>query len=411
MPKTILLSGYIKQKNVARIRSFFPGEDIILACAYIRQPLSEAKQTYLQLFDEVYDLSTAEDVARLQKNADTISCITCTQERDMVAYIQTLLLCKKITAEQSASYTAAINKHTFKESLGEKCPELVPSHHVITPELLENLDTLSYPQVIKPSGLAGGIMIRIVYSPEEFKEHYENFSEKMHTIASEHYAKKVDIITESFVEGSQYSINTYINAEGVITFCPIVRVITPQEIGIDDTYSVFQYTTDELSDDEVTALQAAVGKITAHFDIKNTSAHFDAVLSNGQWQFFEVGLRYGGHRQRLYELSHYIDTFRNDIYNRLGVNIIIPEQQKNACILQKCATEHGILSKISYTRVIQEEKSPLIIEGKLGKIGSEVMPLSLGGGTITRHYVVGTELTQVLAASRELFDAIDFQLT
>jgi hypothetical protein len=410
MAKTILLSGYTKQKNVSRIRSFFPEEEIILACAYIRQPLSEPKQTYLQLFDVVFDLTKPEDVERLKEQADDISCITCTQERDMVAYIQALLLCKKISPEQSEKYTAVIGKHTFKESIGTVHPELVPSHHVVNDILLANLESLTYPQIIKPSGLAGSIMIRAVHSPEEFKEHYDAFAGKINNIANEYYAKEVEIITESFVEGPQYSVNTYINAKGDITFCPMVRVVTPQEMGINDSYSVFQYTTDELSEDEVESLHDAVGKIATHFELKNTSAHFDAVLNNGQWQFFEVGLRYGGHRQRLYELSHCMDTFRNDIYNRLGIQIVIPEQKKNACILQKCVTEHGILESISYNRVIQEEKTPLILESKMAKVGSEVMPLSLGGGTITRHFIVGSELSKVLETSRQLFDSIKLTL-
>ena len=60
--------------------------------------------------------------------------------------------------------------------------------------------------------------------------------------------------------------------------------------------------------------------------------------------------------------------------------------------------------------MITEEKSPLVLESKMGKQGGEVMPLSLGGGTITRHFIVGKELTSVLKTSRELFDAINLEI-
>lgn len=410
MAKTILVAGYTKQKNIYLIREFFPDEKVILACAYTRQPLTEPKEEYLKLFDVLYDLTQDTDVQRLKENADSISCITCTQERDMVTYIQSLLLCEKITEAQSKKYEAAIDKNEFKNSIGAVFPELVPSHHIVTEELLNNLDSLNYPQIIKPSGLAGSIMIRAVYSADEFREHYENFSGRMQEIANDHYAKEIDIITESFIEGPQYSVNVYIDAQGEITFNPVVRVVTPQEMGVNDTYSVFQYTTDELTQEELSAQQDAVRKIVKHFEIRNTSAHFDVVLNNGQWQFFEVGLRFGGHRQKLYELSHGMDTLRSDILNRLGYSVTIPEQKKNVCIMQKSAESKGILKRISYTRTLVKEKMPLVLESKLGKIGMEVMPLSLGGGTITRHFIVGKELPNVLQTSRELFDSINFEL-
>ena len=411
MAKTILVAGYTKKKNVEEIRSFFPNETVIMVCAYARKPLSATKQEYLTLFDGTYDLTNEDDCKKLSADSASIDCVTCSQERDMVAYIKSLLLCGKITSEQSVLYTTAINKHTFKESIEKTNPELVPSHHVVTPKLLENLDALTYPQVIKPSGLAGSTMIRVVHSAKEFSEHYQNFAGKMQEIANEHYSKDVEILTESFVQGPQYSVNAYIHASGNIVFAPAVRVVTPQEMGINDTYSVFQYTTDELTPAEITSLEAAVTTIVKHFSILDTSAHFDAVLDNGQWKFFEVGLRYGGHRQKLYEFSHHMNTLKNDILNRLGHTILIPEQKKNVCILQKCVTHSGTLKSISYTRTITEEKMPLVIESKLAKVGSEVMPLSLGGGTITRHFIVGMELVDVLATSRELFDAIQLELS
>lgn len=411
MTKTIVVAGYTKQKNIHAIRSYFPNEKVVLICAYTRQPSTETKQAYLALFDITYDLTRDEDAQQLRARATEIDCVTCTQERDMVAYIYASQLCQKITAQQAEKYTYVINKHTFKEEISKVYPELVPMHHVITPELLEQLESLSYPQIIKPSGLAGSIMIRAVHSPAEFRAHHDMFAEQIQAIGREHYTKDVEVITEDFVIGPQYSVNAFINAHGEVTLCPLVRVVTPQELGINDTYSVYQYTTDELTDEAVAALQDAVQKITTHFEIKNTSAHFDAVLSNGQWKFFEVGLRFGGNRQKLYELSYHMDTLRNDIYNRLGHTIHFPQQKKYVCIMQKCSEEEGVLAQISYTRTITDNKIPLILEDKITKIGTLVKPLSLGGGTITRHFITGNTQEEVLEHSKTLFESITFTLT
>jgi hypothetical protein len=172
-----------------------------------------------------------------------------------------------------------------------------------------------------------------------------------------------------------------------------------------------QHTTQEITQDQYDALVAAVEKVVSHFGLKNTSAHFDSVYSDGQWKFFEVGLRIGGNRQKLFESSHAMDHFGNDIQNRIGQLVTIPDMKNSVCVLQKASATQGILESISYTRTVSHEKSPLIKEDKLGKIGIQVGPLSQGGGTITRHYIVGKEHDAVLRVSRELFDSIHFNIT
>lgn len=410
MSKIILVAGYTKIKHVQKIRAYFPGEEVVLACAYTRQPKTESKQKYIALFDKLYDLTNTTDLERLETDAPQVACITCTQERDMEVYIQAQRLCNIINEEQKAKYTSVINKHTFKKEMQVSHPELVPDVHLVNQELLEKLDTLNYPLVIKPSGLAGSIMISVVRSPAEFIAHYENFAVRIQEIANEHYLKTVDIIAENYITGPQYSVNVYVNAEGTITFCPIIRIVTPQEMGINDTYSVMQHTTAELADEQKKALEEAVEKVVAYFQIKNTSAHFDSVYHDGQWKFFEVGLRIGGNRQKLFEYSYGMDHFGNDIANRVGRKIQIPEMKRSVCVLQKAALEHGVLQSISYTRNITKEKSPLVSEDKLGKVGAVVGPLSQGGGTITRHYIVGKEHDEVMKLSNELFDSIHFEI-
>jgi hypothetical protein len=254
-------------------------------------------------------------------------------------------------------------------------------------------------------------MVKIVSSPAEFLAHYHEFAEKMQIVATEHYGKTIDIITEDYIAGHQYSINTYISADSTITFCPIIRVVTPQELGIDDTYSAVQYITDELPENALHELKEAIQVIVRHFGLINTSAHFDAVLSQHGWKFFEVGLRIGGSRQELYEYSHKMDHFKNDIQSRLGKIITIPKQCNVASIVQKASAQTGILEEISYKRSITTDRSPLIKEGKLKKISSYVKPISLGGGTITRHFVVGKDEPSVIETSYTLFKDITFKVT
>ncbi|MFT5036906.1 MAG: hypothetical protein ACI9VM_000475 [Candidatus Azotimanducaceae bacterium] len=411
MQNIILVAGYTKQEHLEIIRGCFSSENIVLGCAYHREPKTDSKYEYLQKFDVLFDLKQPADIEKLQYQAENVLLVTCTQERDMEAYIESLALCGKISEEQKQLYIAAVDKHTFKAELSKTHPELVPGAHVVDDALLQKLDTLSYPQVIKPSGLAGSILVRIVDSPEMFKTHIDSFAESMCTIATDSYEKSVDVITEEYISGPQYSVNVYINAKQEITFCPISRVITPQEMGQDDSYSALQYTTDELDNQTLDALYEGVKKVVQHFDIRSTSAHFDSVLHASGWKFFEIGLRIGGKRQELYTLSHGMNHFKNDILNRLGRPTVIPSQKNTVCIVQKAAVTEGTLNNISYTRTIQTEKPPLIKEDKMAKAGNVVMPLSHGGGTISRHFVWGKDHTEVVEAGKTLFHSINFDIT
>lgn len=410
MAKTILIAGYSKSAYIRKIASYFPGEDVTLFSTYTRAPKTEAKQKYHTLFDQCFDLTNQDDVVALQSRAADIDCITCTQERDMAAYIQTLELCGQITKSEAVSYRAIIDKQVMKDSLATVHPELVPGVAAVDDDFLKTLDSLTYPQVMKPNGFTGSIMVKVVHSAEKFRAHYAAQAQKISDIGTEHYDKEVQIIAEEYIAGPQYGVNVYIDREGAVTFCPLVRVVAPQELDIDDSYSVLQYTTEEVSLADQEALQHAVKKVVHHFGIKNTSAHFDSVLTPHGWKFFEVGLRIGGNRDKQFEYSHTMDHFRNDIYNRLGHHITIPERIRCACIVQKASAEPGVLNAISYNRHITKEKSPLVLENKLKKIGDDVRPLALGGGTITRHFVLGTDEADVLKTSYELFDAITFEL-
>ncbi|MDC1205619.1 ATP-grasp domain-containing protein [Candidatus Pacebacteria bacterium] len=411
MQNVILIAGYTRSIYLEIIREYFSNKDILLACAYTREPKTEKKVAYLEEFDLLFNLNQPADIDKLQHITERVELVTCTQERDMPTYIKTLELCGKITKEQAKLYTIAIDKSAFKTQISKQHPHLVPKMHIIDDALLTKLDTLSYPQVIKPSGLAGSILINIVNSPEEFRKHYEEFSANMQQIGNESYGKSIDIITEEYIEGPQYSVNVYIDKDQRITSCPISRIVTPQEMGEDDSYSALQYSTNELTADSFEALKRSVQTVVEYFDIRDTSAHFDSVLHPTGWKFFEIGLRIGGKRQELYQLSHGMNHFKNDILNRQNKEVVIPNQKATACIVQKAATEFGNLQSISYTRTITTEKPPMIKEDKMAKIGSDVMPLKKGGGTIARHFIWGENENEVIEAGKTLFNSIKFDTT
>lgn len=411
MPNIIVVAGYTKTSFLKKIRAKFKDDNYVLACAYTRQSSSDIKAKYLASFDSRYDLTNPADKKRLKDDAQNVLLVTCTQERDMTAYIEAQLLCGKITDEQAHNYSILIDKEFFKKSLSKTLPNLVPNVYTVTPELLSGLEELTYPLVVKPTGLAGSALVKIVHNATEFKFHYETFNDLAQKSGTDFYHKKVSFIAEEYISGPQYSMNLYVNAAGEIVFCPVVRVITPVEFDIDDTYSALQYTTNELSIEEVTDLKEAIRAVISHFKVKNTSMHFDCVLSNGQWKFFEVGLRIGGNRQKLFELHNGMDHFLNDINNRIGTPLIVPAGEKTVCIVQKAPTKRGTLRQINYTRSIDTLDSTLVMEDKVSDIGKLTGPVSTGGGVTVRCFVFGKLQDKVVATAQKLFRSIHIEVS
>lgn len=407
--KTFILVGYSKGKYVVEMSRYLKSEGIDLVCAYEREANTEGKQKALVRFAQTYNLSDPEQLQALSELEDVVG-ITCTQERDMPTYLKTLLLKGFISPEQNFLYQSLIDKDLFKRTLTVENPELIPQHHIVNDELINNLDSLQYPQVIKPTGLAGSSLVKIVNSKAEFLNHYNACAERIYESGRTFYQKDISIITEEFIDGPQYSVNLYINKNGDFTMCPIIRVITPSEFGINDSYSALQYPTTELSIADLDKLQAALKTVIRTFKIANTSAHFDCVLQDGQWKFFEVGLRIGGNRQEIYGYSHGFSHIKNDLKNRLWQEITLPPQTKEVCLVQKAAVSCGVLRSVSYSRTVTAEKAPLITEGKINKLGLDVSPVSDGGATITSHYVQGKELQEVLDTSVTLFKDITFSI-
>jgi ATP-grasp domain len=400
--KIILVVGYSKISYLKSIKKdpLFSGTKFI--CAYTRRPTTPGKIHYLETFDELFDLTIENDQAKLAALGPAISAITCTQDRDIIDYINVMLLTHKITAAEHLQWLCVSNKHTFKEKMREQYPELVPYSKLIQKDEVPTL-----PAIVKPLGLAGSAFVALIKNKEAYAE-YLAFT--LVDNEGQPRTKQIQFITEEYIAGPQYSINTYVTASGKITFCPIIRVVPAMELGIDDNYSALQYVTSELTEEQTKQLHASIEKIVSFFSIHSTSAHFDVVYDGQDFKFFEVGLRIGGLRQEMFIETHDVNHFSNDIRNKLGHNITIPPQKKSLCIIQKASAAVGIIAEINYSRSITAEDRPLLSEHKFRKFDTVVKPVKVGGAVTARFLMSGTDGSAVLTESHRLFENISIIL-
>ena len=406
-----IIAGYAKASFVEAIQTVAHANGHTVGVAFERRAETDSKQAYLAQFTETFDLTTEADVEKLR--AASVAAVTVIQERDMDTYVRILEITDEITPQQHEKYTALTNKRTFKQSLQAIHPQLVPKVFSVTDNSLEEVATeISYPAILKPTGLSGSAYVQMVHSPSELKEAFSNSKAAIAERSQNTYNRDSEIIVEEYVRGTHYSVNAYIDASGKLTYCPLVRVVPAFELNINDGYSVYQYVTSELNSVGTEALFAAVKTIATHFEIKKTSTHFDMVLTQSGWKCLEVGLRIGGNRHQMFEKSHGFSHYQNDMKNRLGETIVIPDVKGTVCVMQKAATTTGILNHISYTRIANEPDTPMIEEMKLtSRQGEEVKPVAIGGGTLTRHLIYGKLGSDSYTEAKRLFDAIDINVT
>lgn len=396
MPKpAIVFAGFSMPKYVEEAKALFPADSYEFVCVHGREADENRRSNYLPLFDHTYSVDSIP--TDLPGRA---FLVTCTQERDMNTYLRTLRTVDFIDSEQFDLWSRAINKRLFKEKMRAIRPELVPQVSAYDPNT-----PIRFPAVIKPANLTGSAFVQIVRDQTELDAYKQRLGKYLSSIKK--LGREPELVVEEFVSGEQYSMNVYIDQEGRITFCPLIRVVPAFELGHDDTYSALQYNT-ALPDDLMLSLQEAIAAVASVFRIRRTSAHFDCILSPAGWKICEVGLRIGGNRQPLFLESHGFSHFKNDLYNRIGRKVALGERRATVAIVQKAPDHHGHLTSIHYPESadsgvrlrIDKQKAP----------DPEAGPVGQGGVTAFRAFLNGKDERAVVRSAEKLFEDTAFEM-
>lgn len=405
--KIILFVGFTNSRYIAELVKHPELSEYTFWCAHERPLKKNSATKYLPLFNKTFNLKNDSERADLFRNRKVIKAVTCTQERDIATYIDTLTLLKKISPTDSLLYKAAIDKKNFKETLQVKLPELVPKTYTAE-EALSNSEM--YPLVAKPTRLSGSSFVQILHSIPEVKKYIADFS-KIQNKSILEYSDPTDFSFESFHEGRLLSVNAFIGSDQTVTTCPIMTVIPAFQINGNDTYSAIQHNL-PIDDLDETALKDEIKKIVSTFNLKSTSAHFDVIQTKTGFKFIEMGLRIGGLRQEFFKEATGTDHLLNDIRNRLNLRTHPYPTGKYTALIQKAATERGVLNKISYTRSSTDpDTNTLLTELSIKKSGVTVDQVNNGGATLIKALISSKKPEATLLTAQTLFNSITFDLT
>ena len=249
-------------------------------------------------------------------------------------------------------------------------PKFVVAHDA-TKETLDKIEKIvGFPLIIKPAGLAASLLVTLCYHREELEENLKKTVKKIDQIyAKKHGLGEPQILVEEFMEGSMYSIDTYVNQRGVMYHAPLVHVKTGRAVGFEDFFGYMRITPVSIMPHKIEAARRVAEKAVEALNLRSTNCHIELMRTEGGWKVIELGPRIGGFRHEMYELSYGMDHSMNDILIRIPKKPILPKKTKGyTVVMQFYARQKGklvSLEGINKARKL-ESFSSITIKKKIG---------------------------------------------
>ncbi len=276
--------------------------------------------------------------------------------------------------------------------------------HDGSPETITKIEKrVGYPMVVKPSGLAGSLLVSICYHREELEKVLTQTFKKIDQVYKLKRGRGAPaILVEEFMEGDMYSIDAYVNARGVVYFAPLVYVKTGREVGFDDFFGYMRITPTQLNASHTESAQEVAAKGIKAVGMRSTTCHIELMRTETGWKVIELGSRIGGNRHSMYELSFGIDHSLNDLLIRLSRKPLLPKKIKGyTAVMEFYAKEEGRLEKIQGLFKIEALESVQKVR-VLKEIGDKCTFAKYGGSPVLRMTLFNPVRSNVLADIRRL---------
>lgn len=277
------------------------------------------------------------------------------------------------------------DKLLMRRRFTEYDPKITPAYTVAKnaePETIKKIKKkVGFPLVIKPSGLAASVLVSICYHEEELEKNLKRTLRQVKQAHKNYNGRgEPKVLIEQFLEGTMYSIDGYIDANGAIDFTPPVHIKTGRVIGFDDFFGYQQLTPVKLRREKIESMENVVTRGVYALGMRNTIIHAEVIrTANKGFKIVEITGRMGGFRHKLYELSYGFDHSLNDIRIRAGLKPQIKKKAKGYTAAMKFfAKNEGRLVKIHGIRKIRSLES--INELKVNKEAGDMCRFAKNGG-------------------------------
>lgn len=294
---------------------------------------------------------------------DRIYAITCQYENSMLELKKLVPYFPYLPMPSERSLDWSTEKKLMREMLEIYDPALVPRYTEVfdtSKETITRLEKeLTYPMVVKPSGLEGSLLVSMVNDREELIETLKNTFRHVQEAYDVWIKRQVPrLLVEEFMDGDVYSIDTYVGADGTCYPTPPVKTLTGRRVGFDDFFGYMQSVPCGLTENEIKEASVTATKACHAIGLRSVTAHVELMKLPTGWKVIELGSRIGGYRHDLYMRGYGINHIMNDILNRANEVPQIPTAVENyTAAFNIYAHDEGILESVEGVEGVQQLRS------------------------------------------------------
>jgi len=299
-------------------------------------------------FTDIQSISSA-----LLPYKDSLLLICVSSDRNQPYFKQLIPHAPYVYAPHESSIDWATNKIQMRQLFASHNPDITVKSQLLTEYSARIVNELSqsmqFPVIVKPNGLAASIMVTKAHTPEELSLHLERGFTTLHDVYRRDRGRGVpSIVVEEFIEGDMYSVDSYVSDNGTVWSLPLVKVTTAHSIGLEGFYS-YQIDSDHgLSQSDIENAYHTAEQAAHALHLKSCVAHIELFKTKNGWKVIEVGPRAGGYRQDMYSLSYSVDHAYNELLIKVGLEPVINyEHQCYSSVLNIYSPKEGIIDSIT----------------------------------------------------------------
>ncbi len=355
-----------QQQSLKQLGKDFGKE--IIACVLVSATDPEARKKLpndpkMVVIEVDFSLFTAVDKA-LQPYKHRFLAVTCRAEKNVPLLRKVVPHVPQLTTPTETSLEWTTDKIRMRQLLRSYDKAISPDFLVVHDASSETLDRIEkrigFPLIIKPSGLAASLLVTLCFHREELEVALKNTVRKIDQIYKKKSGRGVpQILVEEFMEGSMYSIDSYVNPRGIVYHAPLVHVRTGRSVGFDDFFGYLRITPVNIKPHKVEAAQKATEKAIEALNLRSTTCHTELMRTEDGWKIIEMGPRIGGFRPEMYNLSYGIDHVANDMLIRIPKMPNLPKKKPKGytAVMQMYAHNKGRLARLEGVNKIRKLES------------------------------------------------------
>lgn len=299
-------------------------------------------------FDDPYSVRNA-----LRPIQDNIIAMTCQYENSIHELQKIVPYLPYLPTPSELSLEWSTEKKDMRDMIGSYNPKLVPGYMEISDYSSETLaeikKKLSYPLVVKPSGLEGSLLVTMAQDEAELIKILPHvFAEIQKGYDTWIKRQTPVVLVEEFMAGDMYSVDVYVNSRGVCKFTPVVKVVTGRKVGFEDFFGYMQVAPSGLDDAEQRKAQEAAEQTCHALGLRSVTGHVELMQTPDGWKIIELGPRIGGYRHDIYDLAYGMNHIMNDILNRAEKEVIIPTKLlRHTAMFKLYSKDEGVLAEVN----------------------------------------------------------------